>query len=59
MEGTALGVMHIFVDWEVEWEQMHEGLLAAQVDEVVDKVVDARHGVDNGENFDFNSNLDG
>ena len=56
---TALEVMHIFVDWEAEWEQMHKDLLAAQVDEVVDKVIDARHRVDNGENFDFDGNLDG
>ena len=56
---TALEVMHIFVDREAEWEQMHKDLLAAQVDEVVDKVIDARHRVDNGENFDFDGNLDG
>ena len=34
---------------------MCEDLLAAQVNEVVD----AGHGVDDGENFDFNGNLDG
>ena len=55
VEGTALEVMHIFIDWEAEWEQMHEDLLAAQVD----KVVDIGHSIDNGENFDFNSNLNG
>ena len=38
VEGTALEVMHIFVDWEVEWEQMCEDLLLQQVNEVVDKV---------------------
>ena len=51
--------MHIFVDWEAEWEQMRKDLLAAQVDEVVDEVIDARHRVDNGENFNFDGNLDG
>ena len=53
MEGTALEVMHIFVDQEVEWEQMHKDLLREQVD----KVADAGHGVDNGENYNFDSNL--
>ena len=38
-------VMHISVDWEAEWEQMHEDLLATQVD----KVVDAGYGVDDGD----------
>ena len=58
VEGTALEVMHIFIDQEAEWEQMHEDLLSRQVDEVVDKVVDAGHGVDDEENFNFNGNLD-
>ena len=53
VEGTALEVMHIFVDQEVEWEQMWEDLLREQVNEVVD----AGHGVDNGENYNFNGNL--
>ena len=57
VEGTPLEVMHIFVDQEVEWEQMHKDLLSRQVDKVVDKVVDARHRVDDGENFDFEGNL--
>ena len=51
---TALEVMHIFVDWEAEWEQMCKDLLAGQVDEVVD----AGHRIDDGENVDFNGNLD-
>ena len=58
VEGTALEVMHIFVSWEVEWEQMHEDLLSRQVNEVVDEVVDAGHRVDDGENFNFDGNLD-
>ena len=57
MEGTALEVMHIFINWEAEWEQMRKDLLAAQVDKVVDEVVDTRHGVDDGENFNFDGNL--
>ena len=59
VEGTALEVMHIFVDQEAEQEQMHKDLLSRQVDEVVDDVVDAGHRVDDGENFDFDGNLDG
>ena len=57
MGGTALEVMHIFVDQEAEWEQMCEDLLSRQVSEVVDKIIDAGHGVDDGENFDFEGNL--
>ena len=55
VEGTALEVMHIFVDQEAKWEQMCKDPLEEQVN----KVVDAGHGVDNGESCDFNSNLDG
>ena len=58
VEGTALEVMHIFVDWEVEWEQMRKDLLSRQVEEVVDEIIDAGHGVDNGEHFNFDGNLD-
>ena len=58
VEGTALEVMHIFIDREVEWEQMHKDLLSQQVNEVVEEVVDTGHGVDDGECFDFDGNLD-
>ena len=53
VEGTASDVLRIFVDREAEWEQMQEDSLNG-----VDEVVDAGHGVDNGENFDFDGNLD-
>ena len=53
MEGTASDVLRIFVDWEAEWEQMQEDSQNG-----VDEVVDAGHGVDSGENFDFDGNLD-
>ena len=53
VEGTASDVLRIFVDREAEWEQMQEDSQNG-----VDKVVDAGHGVDNGENFDFDGNLD-
>ena len=53
VEGTASDVLRIFVDREAEWEQMQEDSQNG-----VDEVVDAGHGVDNGENFDFDSNLD-
>ena len=51
VEGTASDVLRIFVDREAEWEQTQEDL-------AVDEVVDAGHGVDDGENFDFNGNLE-
>ena len=54
VEGTALEVIYIFIDQEVEWEQMCKDLLKEQVN----KVMDAGHGVDDGENFDFDRNLD-
>ena len=50
VEETASDVLRIFVDREAEWEQMQEDL-------VVDEVVDAGHGVDTGEDFDFDGNL--
>ena len=46
-------MLRIFVDREAEWEQMQEDSQNG-----VDEVVDAGHGVDNGENFDFDGNLD-
>ena len=51
VEATVSDVLRIFVDREAEWEQMQEDL--AQ-----DEVVDTEHGVDDGENFDFDGNLD-
>ena len=54
VEGTASDVLRIFVDREAEWEQMQEDLGEGEVD----KVVDAGHGVDNGEHFDYDGNLD-
>ena len=54
VEGTASDMLCIFINREAEWEQMQEDLGQDEVD----KVVDAGHGVDNGENFDFNGNLD-
>ena len=54
MEGTASDVLRIFVDREAEWEQMQEELGQDEVDEVVD----AAHGSDNGEDFDYDGNLD-
>ena len=53
VEGTASDMLHIFVDQEAEWEQMQEDSQNG-----VDEVVDAGHGVDSGENFDFDGNLD-
>ena len=54
VEGTASDVLRIFVDREAEWEQMQEDLGEGKVDEVVD----AGHGVDDGEHFDYDGNLD-
>ena len=54
MEGIASDVLRIFVDREAEWEQEQEDLGQGEVDEVVD----AGHGVDDGEDFDFDGNLD-
>ena len=53
VEGTASDVLRIFVDREAEWEQMQEDLGQDEVDEVVD----AAHGSDNGEDFDYDGNL--
>ena len=54
VEGTASDVLRIFVDREAEWEQMREELGQDEVNEVVDTA----HGTDDGEDFDYNSNLD-
>ena len=53
VEGTASDVLRIFVDREAEWEQMQE-----DSQDGVDKVVNTGCGVDSGENFDFDGNLD-
>ena len=53
VEGTASDVLRIFVDREAEWEQMQEDSQNG-----VNEVVNAGHGVDSGENFDFDGNLD-
>ena len=53
VEGTASDVLRIFVDREAEWERMREELGQDEVDEVVD----ATHGTDNGEDFDYDGNL--
>ena len=54
VEGTASDVLRIFVNREAEWEQMQEELGQDEVNEVVD----ASHGTDDGENFDYDGNLD-
>ena len=54
VEGIASDVLCIFVDREAEWEQEQEDLGQGEIDEVVD----AGHGVDDGENFDYDGNLD-
>ena len=47
MEETASAVLHILVDHEAQEEE---------VASLVDEVVDAGYGIDNGEDFDFNGN---
>ena len=54
VEVTASDILRIFVDREAKWEQMQEDLGQDEVDEVVN----AEHRVDNGESFNFDSNLD-
>ena len=51
MEETALVVMQIFMDCEAEEEEIEE-----RMREMVDDVVDAGYGVDDGEDFDFDQN---
>ena len=46
MGETALGVLQILVDCEAQMEEASVG----------DNVVDAGHGVDTGEDFDFDGN---
>ena len=47
MEETALAILRILVDREAQEEE---------VASLVDEVVDAGHGVDDGEDFDFDGN---
>ena len=47
VEETALAILRILVDREAQEEE---------VVSLVDEVVDAGHGVDNGEDFDFDGN---
>ena len=46
---TASAVLQIFVDREAQQEELES---------LVDEVVDAGHGVDSGENYDYDGNLD-
>ena len=47
VEESALAILRILVDREAQEEE---------VASLVDEVVDAGHGVDNGEDFDFDGN---
>ena len=51
VEATALVVLQVFVDWQAEEEETLE-----QMREVMDDVVDIGHGVNGGEDFNFNGN---
>ena len=51
MEATALALLQIYIDCLVEEEDEEE-----QMGEMVDNVVDAGHGEDEGEDFDFDQN---
>ena len=53
MEATALAVLQVFFDQQAEEEETLE-----QMREVMVDVVDAGHGVDEGEHFYFDGNLD-
>ena len=53
MEATALALLQIYIDCLVEEEDEEE-----QMGEMVDNVVDAGHGDDDGEDFDYDGNLD-
>ena len=52
MEVTALVVLQVFVDRQAKEEETLEWMR-----EVMDDVVDAGHGVNDGEDFDFDGNL--
>ena len=51
MEATALVVLQVFVDQQAKEEETLE-----RMREAMDNVVDAGHGVDTGEDFDYNGN---
>ena len=53
VEATALAVLQVFIDQQAEEEETLE-----QMREVMDDVVDTGHGVNNGEDFGFDGNLD-
>ena len=48
---TALAVLQVFVDWQAKEEETLE-----QMREAMDDMVDAGHGVNDGEDFDFSGN---
>ena len=51
VEATALAVLQVFVDCQAEEEETLE-----QMREVMDDVVDTGHGVNDGEDFNFDGN---
>ena len=51
VEGTASAVLQIFVDRGAEEEEFEERMRG-----MVDDIVDAGHGVNDGEDFDFDRN---
>ena len=51
VEGTASAVLQIFIDRGAEEEELEERMRG-----MVDDIVDAGHGVDDGEDFDFDQN---
>ena len=51
VEATALTVLQVFVDCQAEEEET-----LVQMGEAMDSVVDAGHGVNDGEDFNFNGN---
>ena len=52
VEATALALLQIYMDCLVEEEDEEE-----QMGEMVNNVVDTGHGVDNGEDFNYDGNL--
>ena len=53
VETTASALLRIYMDRLVEEEDEEE-----QMGEVVDNIVDAGHGDDDGEDFNYDGNLD-
>ena len=53
VETTASALLRIYMDRLVEEEDEEE-----QMGEMVDNIVDTGHGEDEGEDFDFDGNLD-